>query len=66
MKIKDNYLITVGSQKDKGLFVWKIEDSGIVLLSQNKITKPILQLEFSNSCMITVGPSHIKYWKYDF
>jgi WD40 repeat protein len=59
------YLVSLGDQNDKGLFVWDWKEEKKVC--QNKLSKPVLALAFSpnQDFFVTGGYQHLKYWYMD-
>lgn len=41
-----NYLVSLGDSHDRGIFVWRWQDEK--KMCQNKLSKPVLTLAFSN------------------
>lgn len=61
----NTYLVSLGDQNDRGLFVWKWQEEKKVC--QNKLSKPVLALAFSQKqdFFVTGGYQHLKYWYMD-
>jgi WD40 repeat protein len=59
------FLISLGDQNDRGLFVWKWKEER--KMCQNKLSKPVLALAFSpeQDFFVTGGYQHLKYWYMD-
>lgn len=59
------YLISLGDQNDRGLFVWDWKNSARV--TSNKLGKPVNSLCFSpqNDFFVTAGMNHLKFWYFD-
>jgi WD40 repeat protein len=60
------YLISIGGENDKGLFVWDVTKN-YTKLTLNKLSKKIHASEFNStgSLFITAGVSHLKFWNFD-
>ena len=59
------YLVSIGNEHDKGMFVWSwVQEKRI---TSNKITKRILSLSFapSGEFFVTGGVKNIKMWYFD-
>mmetsp|Transcript_23635 Transcript_23635/g.23341 ORF Transcript_23635/g.23341 Transcript_23635/m.23341 type:complete len:155 (-) Transcript_23635:1009-1473(-) len=59
------YLISLGDNNDRGLFVWDWENEQRV--TSNKLGKPVNTLSFSEQgdYFVTAGHFHLKYWYFD-
>lgn len=61
----NRYLVSLGDQNDKGLFVWDwVKEQKVC---QNKLSKPVLAFAFSpdQDFFVTGGYQHLKYWHFD-
>ena len=61
----NNYLVSIGDENDKGLFLWDWEKE--IKLSMNKLSKKIHAAVFnpSGTLLITAGVQHLKFWPFD-
>lgn len=59
------YLISLGDNNDRGLFVWDWNNE--IRVTSNKLGKPVNTLAFAESgeYFVTAGYSHLKFWYFD-
>ncbi len=59
------YLISLGDNNDRGLFVWDWENEQRV--TSNKLGKPVNTVAFSEmgDYFVTAGQQHLKFWYFD-
>ena len=59
------YLVSLGDEFDKGLFVWDIERK--LRVTCNKLSKVARYISFSQdgSYFLTAGTEHLKFWYFD-
>ena len=59
------YLISLGDNNDRGLFVWDWRNETRV--TSNKLGKPVNTIAFAKSgeYFVTAGFNHLKYWYFD-
>jgi WD40 repeat protein len=59
------YLISLGDENDKGLFVWDVERK--IKITCNKLSKVVRAIAFSEDCsyFVTGGIDHLKFWYFD-
>lgn len=57
------YIVSIGDENDKGLFVWDLSTSTRV--TSNKISRPIYSCSFNplGAFFVTGGVQHLKYWQ---
>ncbi|CAD8068911.1 unnamed protein product [Paramecium primaurelia] len=58
------YLVSLGSEPDKGLFVWDWSQG--IKLTVNKLSKPVNTIRFNDNgrLLISAGQGHLKYWQF--
>lgn len=61
----NNYLVSIGDENDKGLFVWDWEKE--IKLTMNKLSKKINSATFNltGTLLVTAGVQHLKFWPFD-
>lgn len=59
------YLISLGDENDKGLFVWDLERK--IKITCNKLSKTVTCIAFAEngSYFVTGGKKHLKFWHFD-
>ncbi len=59
------YLISLGDNNDRGLFVWDWQNE--TRITSNKLGKPVNTLSFSEAgdYFVTAGYQHLKFWYFD-
>lgn len=60
----NRYLVSIGDDNDKGLFVWDWEKE--TKLSLNKLSKKINTAKFNakGTLLVTAGNQHLKFWPF--
>lgn len=61
----NRYLISLGDENDKGLFVWEMERK--IKITCNKLSKAVTCMAFADngSYFVTAGIKHLKFWHFD-
>lgn len=61
----NEYLISLGDQNDRGLFVWDWVNQQRI--TSNKLGKPVHSFSFSENgdYFVTAGVQHLKFWYFD-